>query len=187
MVINKNDRNAFNLILDTLRRGGIVIMHCDTMYGIVGAVPYTQERIAEIKGRGHGKQFLELIPGISWLHRFIDGEMPGSLKKYWPGTLTVIFPDRKGGTIALRVPDDAFLQKLILALGEPVFSTSVNKTGERPLFRIDRIISLYGSKVDLIVDSGDYNNSRPSTIVDVSSEKILLVRQGVIIIDKTGI
>ncbi len=106
MVINKNDRNAFNLILDTLRRGGIVIMHCDTMYGIVGAVPYTQERIAEIKGRGHGKQFLELIPDISWLHRFIDGEMPGSLKKYWPGPLTVIFPDRKGGTIALRVPDE---------------------------------------------------------------------------------
>ncbi|RKX81925.1 MAG: hypothetical protein DRP57_11020 [Spirochaetes bacterium] len=182
MVVRRNEPGLLHRVHDILMEKDIVIMPCDTMYGVVGIAPETEQRIADLKNREEGKAFLQLIGDISWLKRFTDKEMPESLKVHWPGPLTVIFPDKFNGTVALRVPDDKFLKELLWVLNRPLFSTSVNRSGEKPLFRIGEIIRQFNDKVDLIIDSGDYTNSVPSTIVDVTSSDIRLVRQGCIVL-----
>ena len=182
MVISKSNPNLLNITLDILKRKGIIIMPCDTMYGIVGIAPETEKHIAKLKKREREKGFLQLIADISWLERFTDKKLPESLKNYWPGPLTLMFPDRSGGTVALRVPNEEFLRELLLNLDKSLFSTSVNSAGEKPLFRIAEIIKRYNDKVDLIIDSGNYLNSVPSTIVDISSPEMKVIRRGAVVL-----
>ena len=82
------------------------------------------------------------------------------------------------GSIAIRVPDSLFLRRLILALGSPLYSTSVNKAGSPPLGSIEEIATQFGDEVDLIVDGGTQSEGRPSTIVDITSIPFRVVRQG---------
>ncbi|MBN1835485.1 MAG: L-threonylcarbamoyladenylate synthase, partial [Spirochaetales bacterium] len=153
----------------TLARGGVVIMPCDTIYGLIGIAPDTEASLRRIKGRGE-KAFLQLIPSADWLPDFTASPLPDALRRYWPGALTVIFPGRQpaGGTVALRVPDDGLLLELMKKLGRPLFSTSVNRSGEPPLWRIADILERFESLVDLVVDAGDRPAGVPSTVLDVS-------------------
>jgi L-threonylcarbamoyladenylate synthase len=156
----------------------VAIVPCDTMYGIVGVAPATAEKIRRLKGRGEDKPFLQLIPDITWVMRTSDFQIPYALAKHWPGPLTVIVPLPEGGSAALRVPDSVLLRSLIEGLGAPLYSTSVNRAGEAPLWRIGDIRREFESEVDAVVDAGDLPNSAPSTIVDATARPFRIVRQG---------
>lgn len=129
MVTRADDPGAFQRLVEVLSGGGVAIIPCDTVYGIVGAAPATEQRIRSIKGRGEDKPFLQLIPDASWVLRMSDREAPAALARHWPGPLTLVLPARRGGTVALRVPDSVFLRDLLIAIGQPLFSTSVNRSG----------------------------------------------------------
>lgn len=178
MVIKRSDPGSSETIYRVLYDGGVAIMLCDTIYGILGLSPQTNSRISAIKGRDSQKPFLSLISDVSWLERFTEMAMPGPLREYWPGPLTLVFPSRGGGTVGLRVPEDAYLSELVERLDTPVNSTSVNREGEPPMHSIDEIIRQFEHFVDLIVDSGDAEGAVPSTILDLTTTPFKIVRQG---------
>lgn len=165
-------------LAEILAGGGVVVMPCDTIYGIVGAAPDSEERIRSIKGR-EGKQFLQLIASAEWVNRFSDLKLPEQLAALWPGPLTLILPARgKPDTVALRVPDDPLLRGLLQELDRPLFSTSVNRSGESPLWRFAEIAECFEHSVDLLIDAGDLEGRLPSTILDVASRPFRLLRPG---------
>jgi L-threonylcarbamoyladenylate synthase len=165
-------------LLEVLAGGGVVIMPCDTIYGIVGVAPASEERIRALKGREQ-KSFLQLIASADWLSRFSDLELPQGLSTFWPGPLTLIVPARgSSGTVALRVPDDPLLRELLQELDRPLYSTSVNRSGEPALWRIEDIAAAFESSLDLLVDAGDLEGRLPSTILDLTSSPIRILRQG---------
>jgi L-threonylcarbamoyladenylate synthase len=174
-----DDPNLLDNLVQALGSGGVVIMPCDTIYGLVGVVPDTEGRIRELKGRQE-KSFLRLIPDLGWLPRYSDGGLPEELKAYWPGALTIIFPAKKAGTVALRIPDNPLLLRVMSVLERPLFSTSVNSSGQPALWRIDDILSAFESRVDLIVAAGDRPQGVPSTIVDITQKPYRLLRQGAV-------
>ena len=106
------------------------------------------------------------------------------MESIWPASLTAIFasssecPEWVGKTVALRIPDAPELTRIVEEVGEPVFSTSVNRGGESPLTNIDAIRSEFGGLVDLIVEGDMPESCLPSTIVDYSGQRAVLVRQG---------
>jgi L-threonylcarbamoyladenylate synthase len=216
MRISAAEPATTGVLISTLGSGGVVIMPCDTIYGLVGVAPDTEERLRRIKGRGE-REFLRLIASPDWLPRFTDLPLPESLKIYWPGPLTLIFPakpstdaaggrtgaaggDARGGrdasvqrdaaverevpgdsgTVALRVPRDPLLLSLMAELKCPLCSTSVNRTGEPPLWRIQEILEQFEDSVDLVVDAGDRPAGVPSTILDVSTSPFRLLRSGAV-------
>jgi L-threonylcarbamoyladenylate synthase len=148
------------------------------MYGLIGVAPESEARLRRVKGRGEDKPFLVLIADVSWTARFSDLPAPERLARHWPGPLTIVFPDRLGGTAALRVPDSAFLRDLVRALGRPLYSTSVNTAGTPPLQTVREMIQLFEKEVDMIYDDGDHAPGAPSTLVDVSGRPYRVVRQG---------
>ncbi len=184
MLIGIKDPALFSTLTKILSQGRIAVIPCDTIYGIVGVAPDTEERIRDLKGSMEHKPFIQLIPSAEWLPDFTDLSLPESLRKFWPGPLTVIFPARKGGTVALRVPEDSLLQRLIRAIKKPLYSTSVNKSGQEPCWKIQDIKSVFSQDVDLVVDAGDLPGRRPSTVLDISSTPYRLVRKGVVELPK---
>ena len=179
MKLEIDDPKLFGALIDVLQSSGVVIMPCDTIYGLVGVAPDTEARIRELKGR-QNKSFLRLIPDLQWLPRYTSRSLPSELNAYWPGALTVIFPAKNSGTVALRIPDDPLLLQLMKRLGRALFSTSVNVSGKPPLWRIEDICSAFESRVDLVVAAGDRPQGVPSTILDITETPFRLLRRGAV-------
>ncbi len=184
MIISHEAPDTFDAVTRVLGKGGVVIMKCDTIYGIVGISPVSLPRISRIKNRDESKPFLNLIGDISWLKRFTADRLPEFIKCYWPGPLTLIFHAVEGGTIALRAPRDTFLRRLLQVLDRPLVSTSVNRSGDPPQNRIVPIVQSFKTEVDLIVDAGDLAETIPSTVLDLTTTPHSVLRQGRVIIPK---
>ncbi|MBN1799200.1 MAG: threonylcarbamoyl-AMP synthase [Spirochaetales bacterium] len=179
MVIKRDDPNLLSTLVKILSDNGIGILPCDTIYGIVGIAPATELKIRSVKARFESKPFLILIPTHDWLNNFTRQNIPRELGSFWPGPLTLIFKHKtRRGKIALRVPEDDFLLRLLHTLGRPLYSTSVNISGQDFLCRIEDIKRDFKERVDIIVDAGDLTDMVPSTIVDVTTKPFTLVRQG---------
>ena len=180
MIIAQEDRGVYQFVCDFLDRKKVVILPCDTIYGILGVVPDTTSRIAGIKGRPVSKPFIQLIPDESWLIRFVDTRVPRPLLDMWPGPITLILPSEDQGSVAFRIPSDHFLRKLITDLDKPLASTSVNRAGKPPLNRIQQIVDQFENDVDLIIDAGDFTGRLPSTIIDLSGDPFKILRKGAV-------
>jgi L-threonylcarbamoyladenylate synthase len=176
MKLDASDPRLSERLAELFAAGGVAIMPCDTIYGIVGPAPASEARIRELKGRGE-KSFLQLIAGADWLERFGRLTLPPTLAAYWPGPLTLIFPAGEG-SVALRVPADSRLRLLLERLGRPLYSTSVNRSGQPALWRSAEILEQFETAVDLVVDAGDLPGRLPSTIVDISRRPFRVLRQG---------
>ncbi|NOY78248.1 MAG: threonylcarbamoyl-AMP synthase [Calditrichaeota bacterium] len=179
---------------EVLRRGGVLVYPTDTVYGLGGDPfqPAVVERIYTIKGRDFQKPIHVLIGSLELLDQLVD-HVPGVAQRlmdaFWPGPLTLIFkakPAVQGRflgpnhSIGIRLPDHAFCRRLSAALERPILSTSANLSGgENPLSLKD-IPPEIRQAVDVLVDSGRTRQPAPSTIVNVSSQHMQLIREGAI-------
>jgi L-threonylcarbamoyladenylate synthase len=57
-------------------------------------------------------------------------------------------------------------------------STSANRSGEEPPRTAKGAIEQIGSKVDVVVDGGTTHGGEPSTVLDLSSEELWILRSG---------
>lgn len=177
MILKIDDRRLSSVVIDTLRGGGLAILPCDTIYGIVGRAPDTDTRIRQLKGRGETNPFLMLIATVQQAFDMAEAPLDKRVVSMWPGPLTVVMR-AEGGTVAVRLPADSFLRDIIRSLGAPIYSTSVNRSGDAPMWRITDIIRSFAEDVDLVVDAGDRPSGMPSTILDVTERPYRILRQG---------
>lgn len=187
--LHLGESGAKDTIVRILRDGGVVILPTDTIYGF--STPLSSEsgirRIAAIKGNGEERKFLFLAASVSMLERYIHSwgctNRP-LMEDIWPAPLTAVLPAGKicpvwvGATIALRVPAYPLLTEVIQDLGEPIVSTSVNRSSEPPLRNISTIVKSYQHQVDLVVEGGPPTNATSSTVVDFTGDVPVLIRQG---------
>lgn len=159
-----------------LRRGEVGIIPSDTIYGISGIVGEEREnRIYEIKERPASKKLIVLssLEGLESL----GVEVKDEIKKLWPSPLTVILPEIGGDTLAVRVPSDPFLLSL-LTLSGPIYSTSVNFSGQPALQTFSEIEPVFSSKVDFIVKKERIEKGESSTLLDATKTPCRVLRQG---------
>lgn len=184
MVLQKKDDSAFSTAAAFLRSGKLTVLPTDTIYGFSTIDTDEGARlIQKAKGRAAEKAFIRLVASPEEAGRFSPVEINPRLTALWPGAVTVIVPTRDGKTMAFRCPDDEWLRTLIHETGRPVFSTSVNLSGEPPLTSAAGIERTFGRLVDLIVADDDAVSNRsgiPSTIVDASVRPYRILRQGAV-------
>ena len=185
MTCSKSDPDSVRIASDALRKGLVAILPTDTVYGFSGIVDIpgrnafdTDKKIQEIKGRSENKPFIQLISSPEDILLFSDEKIPEKLMRLWPGPLTVIVSVKTGGTVAFRCPGDQWLRDVIALCHAPVYSTSVNRSGEPVLTSIKDICREFEDEVSLIVDDGDCKTSIPSTIVRLDGGEIIVVRKG---------
>jgi L-threonylcarbamoyladenylate synthase len=178
-IIMKNDFDAVKILVEHLSAHRLAIIPCDTIYGIVGSVPHSERDLRMVKGREETKPFIQLIVP-SMLQQISKDELDPEVLAFWPGPLTVIVRDRNGGTVAVRVPADPFLQQVIESLGTPIYSTSVNFAGEMAFTRFSDMVRRFGTSIDLFIQGEADQGTVPSTIIDATSRPYTLVQQGAV-------
>lgn len=194
MICRKSDIESINIAADYIRRGKVVILPTDTVYGFSGIVDgrhysyHTDEKIFKIKGREEDKPLIQLLAKPSDIKKYTRDVIPDNLLSCWPGALTIIVhtfaKDGNFKTTGFRCPGDEWLRNVISICGAPIYSTSVNKSGFPVIGNVTDIKKEFGKDVDLIVDDGDKYQGRPSTIVKIHEDGSLeVIRQGDVVVD----
>ncbi len=191
-VIIENDK--MDEIAKILRNGGIIVYPTETFYGL-GANVFSEEAVQKVyrlKKRDPLKPLPVLISDVDMLSR-ITSELPAffhqAVFRLWPGPLTVILKassavpkelQGQAGTLGVRLPGHKWVRSLVRYLNFPITATSANISGEKAISSPAEARQLFDGFVDLIVDGGTTKGLLPSTVVDLSGEKPLLIREGAI-------
>lgn len=174
-----------------LHLGGLVAYPTETLYGLganvmdMGAI----QRVFEAKGRPEGKPVSMAFRDVWHAEKFaIFNDDARRLAEFMmPGPLTLILPARVnmgdmfgGEKMSVRIPSDPVAQALLKSVKFPITATSANLSGKADPTCAQDVIEQIGEKVDIVLDSGKCEHSRPSTVVDLSEGKVNIVREGAI-------
>lgn len=178
----------------TLKQGGSVIYPTDTVYGLgVNALDERAvRRLFKIKERPPKKAVPIIVRDIEMAKKvaFFDKKKEKILRAVWPGQVTVVLPKREilpavltGGewTVGTRIPDYRFTEILMEKLEFPITTTSANISGNPPSGNIDEVLEQFKSKAlkpDLVLDVGNLPESKPSTVLDLTSSRAKILRIG---------
>jgi L-threonylcarbamoyladenylate synthase len=181
-----------------LREGGIVALPTDTVYGLVALYDSEEavQRIYELKGRPPRKPLPLLLASAAEL-ALVTPEVPAHawklIDRFWPGPLTLVFKRQRhipeivtGGlnTVGVRVPNLPAALEILEALELPVASTSANRSGALETTTTAEVLHQLPYGIDLIVAyEGSQTAGRPSTVVDLTQEPPVILRQGALSAD----
>jgi L-threonylcarbamoyladenylate synthase len=181
-------------IARVLREDGVIVYPTDTFYGLGGNCLSQKalRKVFEIKRRPVSKGLPVLVSELKMAKRLAI-ELPRIFfvlaNRFWPGPLTLVLKAASHlsrelvgpkKTIGIRLPDVPWLQVLIREIGVPLIATSANISGQKEVASPEVAIRFFQGKVDLILDGGPTPGGLPSTVVDLTGEKPILVREGVI-------
>lgn len=178
-----------------LRRGGLVAFPTETVYGLGAdaANASAVRRIFEVKGRPAGHPLIVHLAGAgrvrSWarLDRVQAAMVDRLAEAFWPGPLTIVVPrsdlvasETVGGrdTIGLRVPDHPVALDLLDCFGGGIAAPSANRFGRVSPTTAEHVRNDLGDSVDLIIDGGPTEVGVESTIVELVSDRPVLLRPG---------
>src|SRR6478609_289725 len=190
---DKPSEAAIKKVVDVLRNGGLVIYPTDTVYGIGCDITNSRalEKLAKLKDIKLEKaNFSFVCSGLSNLSDYvkqIDTSTFKILKRTLPGPYTFILPGnndlpkefRKKKTVGIRVPDNKITLEIVKMLGNPIVSTSIHDEDEVLEYSTDPelIFEKWQHLVDLVIDGG-YGDNIGSTIIDLSGDEPIVVREG---------
>jgi L-threonylcarbamoyladenylate synthase len=177
-----------------LKQGGIVAFPTDTVYGLGAgiSIDHAVARIYMIKERPRGMAFPLLLADKSQIDEVAHPVPPVAwllADKFLPGALTMVLfksetvPDiitGGGRTVAVRIPAHPVPTALARGLGTPIVGTSANLSGKPSSLTADEVYAQLGDKVDLIIDGGRCPSGKESTIIDLTGETPLILREGAI-------
>ena len=194
LVRDAADPAALDVAAEALRRGGIVGMPTETVYGM--AVLPTAAAVATLiaaKRRPPDKGIALLIDSLEQARALavVPPIAEALAARFWPGALTLVLPlvpgvrlpdGVTGGrpSIGLRLPDHAVPRELARRLG-PLAVSSANLSGEPEATSAGELLATVGSSLALILDDGPVRGGVASTVVVVTDgQPLQVVREGAI-------
>jgi tRNA threonylcarbamoyl adenosine modification protein (Sua5/YciO/YrdC/YwlC family) len=174
-----------------VRRGELVVLPTDTLYGI-GADAFSKEAVADLlaaKGRGRNMPTPVLIGSPNTLHGLVTdfSELAWELvDAFWPGGLTLVARHQPSlqwdlgdtrGTVAVRMPLHPVAIELLSEVG-PMAVSSANLSGHPAPEDCDAAQRMLGDAVSVYLDAGPTPANLASSIVDVTREVPVLLREG---------
>jgi len=176
-----------------VRAGRLVVVPTDTVYGI-GADAFSSTAVhslLEAKGRGPDMPVGVLVG--SW--STIDGlvlSVPQQarllIEAFWPGDLSIVLPHapslawdlgRSHGTVMLRMPLHPVAIELLREVG-PMAVSSANRSGHPPASTVDEARDQLAESVAVYLDGGPSGEPVPSTIVDLTGDEPVVLREGAV-------
>lgn len=185
-------QRLINQVVDIVHKGGVIAYPTDSVYALACHIGDKQavDRIRSIRQLNKDHNFTLICRDLSELATFarVDNIVFRTLKAATPGPYTFILkasaevpkrlvhPKRK--TIGIRVPDSPIVKALLDTLHEPIMSVTMIMPGQTyPLTDPYEINQLIGSQIDAVVDGGSCG-LEPTTVVDMTSDEIHILREG---------
>ena len=188
-------KNGIKIAAAALRSGDLAAFPTETVYGL-GADATSDTAVAgiyEAKGR---PKFNPLIIHAS------DKDTLGSLVKwnnraeiladaFWPGPLTLVLPRAAGcpvsllasaglDTLGVRLPSLELTRLLLQETEFPIAAPSANKSGHVSPTSAEHVATEFGEELPIILDGGRCKMGLESTVIDLTTNKSVLMRPGII-------
>lgn len=189
-------KDNIEVLVKALNNGEIIAFPTETVYGL--GVVYDSyeavEKLKKAKQRPENKPFTLMVSSKEMIYQFaeINQQAQIILDAFMPGALTLIFNKLKHvepyitngfSTIGIRFPNDPFVIELISAVGKPLLVPSANISGRFPALTHQEVLEQLEGVISYVVE-GKCTSEVASTIIDVTKDKIQLLRQGEITLDK---
>jgi len=188
------DAHVIHRGVEILRAGGVIAYPTETLYGLAAYAGNERaiERIFAIKGRNFDKPIPLIIGNEKALDPLVS-EIPERalqlMKTFWPGPLTLIFnaSDRVStrltagtGKIGIRLSSNKIARHLATHLNGAITATSANISGEGGISSAKEVLHVLGDRIDALIDGGDTPGGPGSTVLDVTCDPPVVLREGII-------
>ena len=188
-------KEEINAVADALQNHKIIALPTDTVYGV--GVMYGDlkdlQRLKNAKHRPETKPIPMMVSSIEHMEQVavVDERVKKIAEHFLPGALTLVLrvneevpAEYTNGleTIAVRIPDEPFILKVIDVLNTPLLVTSANQSGAKTALTSDDVFEQLPD-IDGIV-LGTCRALQASTIVDCTQEKLKILRPGPITLEQ---
>ncbi|NLA74609.1 MAG: threonylcarbamoyl-AMP synthase [Deltaproteobacteria bacterium] len=178
-----------------LLKGGVVAFPTESFYGLAVDVRNKEaiEKLFSLKQRDRNNPMLMLLPEVEDLKNYV-ADIPEQanklIKAFWPGGLTIVFRAGRGisplltadtGKIGVRFSSHPVAADLARSIGRPITGTSANLSGRPPCINADMVYDSFGESIDLILDNGPTAGGKGSTILDVTVDPFVVIREGMVL------
>jgi tRNA threonylcarbamoyl adenosine modification protein (Sua5/YciO/YrdC/YwlC family) len=179
-----------------VRRGGLVVLPVESSYA-VATDPFRDAGIAALlasKGRAPGTPVPILVPSVATLDGILERVTPSIAaltRAFWPGALTLVARSARSlswnlggtpGTVTVRMPLHPVALELLGRSGL-LAVMAANGPGQAPPTVCADALDQLGGTIEVALDAGPRSETAPSSIVDVTGEIPVLVREGVVGLD----
>lgn len=183
-------RKTTELIINTIRNGGIIAYPTDTHYGI-GCDLFNIRAIRKLYAmkRLESKKALSIIcrdlKDVS-TYAVMSNSSFKILKRLLPGPYTFVLLAKKiipkllmteRKEVGIRIPAHQVPTAIVDLIGRPIINTSARVSGEAILTDPEHIKKQFGTAINIIVNGGIIV-SEPSTIVRLAGEEVEVLREG---------
>lgn len=188
------DPKEIAVAAEMILEGEVVAYPTETIYGL-GADVFNRKavkKIYDLKARDYGLPVSILVSNMQML-KGLTTPIPERalvlIRRFWPGPLTILFEVNASfpkslvtntGKVGVRISSHPVVAALVAAVGRPITTTSANRSGFPPSLNVRHIQKYFGNKLPLMVDGGECEPSRGSTVVDLAQETMRIIREGAI-------
>lgn len=190
MNVLKATKSNIKKAAQIVRIGGLAVYPTETVYGL-GCNPLNVKavkRLLEIKGE-RNKPLPILVSSIGDADKIALISKNGRrlASKFWPGPLTMVFPKKSAlpniitfglDSVGIRVPNNDVALDLIRLSGGLLVGSSANRSGEAPPQAVQELSKVLKELVDVVLDGGVAAQGVPSTVADLTHEKLRILREG---------
>ena len=179
---------------EILNNDGVVVLPTETVYGI-GTNSLSDKglnKLYELKNRPVNKPISVVISNKEMINKVaknITERQWKVISKFFPGPLTIVLDKQDYlsdiltaglNTIGVRMPDNEIALKLIELVGVPFATSSANVSGEPAFTNLSSIQEVFKDKIDYYIDGGDSKIGVASTVVRVTDDDVIILREGTI-------
>lgn len=177
-----------------LNNDGVVVLPTETVHGI-GTNSLSDKglnKLYELKNRPVNKPISVLISNKEMINKVaknITERQWKVISKFFPGPLTIVLDKQDYlsdiltaglNTIGVRMPDNEIALKLIELVGVPLATSSANISGEPAFTNLSSIQEVFKDKIDYYIDGGNSKIGVASTVVRVTDDDVIILREGTI-------
>lgn len=188
-MIKRYKQTEIEKIVQILKNDGIISIPTDTVYGICARInsKVAHDKLIKAKERPIDKSFPVMCKNEEQIKSIAiaDQKAEKLIKTFMPGPITIVLRKKEElpnyitngkDTIAIRMATSKTIEEIINKLGSPIFMTSANQSGKKECTNLEEI-EKNCPLLDGIIE-GTVIFSKGSTIVDCSSDKIKILREG---------
>lgn len=185
--MNSSNRRQLQRARQVIRDGGVLAYPTESCFGL-GCKPKNHaavKKILALKRRPASKGLILIAADINQIKPYIQDiheELLAKMSSSWPSATTWLVPAAswvpvwiKGNSdkIAVRIPAHRLARQLCRHCGHALVSTSANRSGQRSVRHAAHVERIFSDKVDYIVDANCGLAKRPSTIIDLLTDRII--------------
>ncbi|AMC94489.1 threonylcarbamoyl-AMP synthase [Erysipelothrix larvae] len=173
-------RNEVKEIGHIIKKGGVVAIPTDTVYGLAihSFDKAVYEHLIQVKGRPDTKPFPLMVSSFEQIKNLVvlDALTEHLVKAWMPGAVTFIFnkkPDvfeflGEQTTLGIRMADDSWVKTVIDAVGGPIWLPSANKSGEPTGTNSEMVLDQLDGLIEGVVE-GRVHGGKSSSVFDLTN------------------